>query len=363
MKYFFAFLISSLFWVNYDINGLRITDFTILLSIPFLLKNQNKLSKKLNGFFIFFILLIFFSAFIGILAPKNLEVEKLVFIYKYMSIGFVVYIFINSIRHLNKLHLIFSIILFILSFWVYYYYFIFETITFKSSRVSFPFSNSFEDSDAHLYSYVLIILYTIRCFKKTHKYFFVLESIFILGALALTGSRLGLILFPIVFIYTLFRDTKKFFSLNYLILVSGILIIGIYFVDILFQNDLIARATGFNFSGGSSISRQRKINIGIEQIFNTFPFGNGNISSEIRWFDNGFIQILVSFGVFPTILILFYLFLIKSKLNKHQLLSLLVLFLSFFSAEFFLTTRGLVPTVFMFVYAKYSNNNSEFQIK
>ena len=51
------------------------------------------------------------------------------------------------------------------------------------------------------------------------------------------------------------------------------------------------------------------------------------------------------------------------KLNKYQLLSLLVLFLSFFSAEFFLTTRGLVPTVFMFVYAKYFNNNSEFQIK
>ena len=151
------------------------------------------------GTALFFVILTT-SSLLGILFKNAFDIEGLFFFYKYFLLFYIPVIVnsanIDAYRHKYLMKILFYSYI-ALSAWVYVYgYLVYTGAIVGSLRVSFPFSTDYYLSDAHLYSSYLGIFFLATMFYW-HRFFnfpilvTIFMSIFLLGAIILTGSRTG----------------------------------------------------------------------------------------------------------------------------------------------------------------------------
>jgi len=249
-------------------------------------------------------------------------------------------------------------------FWTVFYVFFLKGFvsSFITSRVSFP-SFSYEQSDAHLYSYCFgFILASYVLFsheiKKMIPILIILSSIILLQ---FTGSRnyIIAIIFPLVFLYIF--DFLKFISKSFIFLSASITVVCFFvfivkdYVDLESLEYLYNRVYNFNLQDDSSASgRINKFLIGIDFFLKgPIVLGIPISSTPLIWFDGIIPSVLLQFGILGFIIILY--FTINSYLNlKDKRFKFLFLYIIIGNliTEFIYVTKGLVFSLLIFLILK-----------
>ena len=352
--------------INYSVGGMRILDmlfFLILLvSLPFVsLRRSNLLLVSL---FVFVFLL---SILFGFVLVGNFNVERLIFIYKYFYPFILILILYNLNLDLARLTTLLKFMFtshIILVLWVFIYIYLFSVGQLTGSfRPSFPFSNDYVTSDAHLYSSVLAIgtLFFTMCFKhiNSSKILFLIFSILSLTAMLLTGSRTGLLVYIIgMSMYLVFIKKRLLSVISILIFAFSLLSLFIIYFDMQIPDEFIRvidRVTSTDFSNDASfLSRINKLGIGVadsEKMY--FVFGTGVLHSSLIWYDSLIGVLMSHFGLLG--LVVFFLILYKlrentvnfaSKNNEKAAICTILLvcyILANLITEYFLLSRSVFP--------------------
>jgi hypothetical protein len=353
----------------------------------------------LASFLIFTLLLV--SSFFSIVSSYKINFTNIAFAYKYFFVIILPIIVVNTVRKESQKIMLIRI-LFInfvfLSSWVWIYLILRLIGIFHGSlRPSFPFSNEYNFSDAHLYasylSFFLVayILYIKRIFnhKLTIAILVILNSII---ALFLTGSRTSLIvtLSSMLFWYIaklihkisaarfhtyalkIFRKpnqrkkTIKIVFLFIIILVITALIIllaapkisrfSLDFTDFLSDvSKLVSRSIYFNLNEDQSfLGRIEKLKVAFsDSEYACFIIGKGFFSSLV-WYDNIFAALLAHGGFVMIYLVLIFSILILSKilrvpLSSNAKLAFITLLFNYFLSnlitEFVFVSRNSFPII------------------
>ena len=220
------------FPINYSWQSLRLLDiFSIvmfLIALPFVsIKKENLVIVSL--FFVIF----FFSILIGTFSIVEFDSKRLIFIYKYLYPFLLVLVFYNLNLNRFQLKTLVKYMFFthiFLVIWVYVYIYMVSVGQIHGSfRPSFPFSNDFLASDAHLYSSVLAIgtLFFTMYFKyiNSSKFLFLILS---LTAILLTASRTGILVYIIGMIMYLVFFKKNFLFVIFAFSLFSLIIIMLH---------------------------------------------------------------------------------------------------------------------------------------
>ena len=369
------------FPINYSWQSLRLLDiFSIvmfLIALPFVsIKKENLVIVSL--FFVIF----FFSILIGTFSIVEFDSKRLIFIYKYLYPFLLVLVFYNLNLNRFQLKTLVKYMFFthiFLVIWVYVYIYMVSVGQIHGSfRPSFPFSNDFLASDAHLYSSVLAIgtLFFTMYFKyiNSSKFLFLILS---LTAMMLTGSRTGILVYIIGMIMYLVFIKKNFLFVIFAFSLLSLIII--YFDMPLIPDELtrvVDRVTSSDFLNDESIKgRIQKLGIGLhdsEKMY--FVFGTGVLNSSLIWYDSLIGSLMSHVGLLG--FIVFFLMLYKLKKNTVNLASkdnekaaiftiLLVCYVfANFITEYFLISRGVFPIVVylsilhQYIKIEHSKNNN-----
>ena len=369
------------FPINYSWQSLRLLDiFSIvmfLIALPFVsIKKENLVIVSL--FFVIF----FFSILIGTFSIVEFDSKRLIFIYKYLYPFLLVLVFYNLNLNRFQLKTLVKYMFFthiFLVIWVYVYIYMVSVGQIHGSfRPSFPFSNDFLASDAHLYSSVLAIgtLFFTMYFKyiNSSKFLFLILS---LTAMMLTGSRTGILVYIIGMIMYLVFIKKNFLFVIFAFSLLSLIII--YFDMPLIPDELtrvIDRITNTNILNDESFKgRIQKLGIGLhdsEKMY--FVFGTGVLNSSLIWYDSLIGSLMSHVGLLG--FIVFFLMLYKLKKNTVNLASkdnekaaiftiLLVCYVfANFITEYFLISRGVFPIVVylsilhQYIKIEHSKNNN-----
>lgn len=344
----------------------RPNDIFSIILIIFTLKKW-KLDVTELFLWITFFVLIFFSSFLGLQVTNSFDLKNgLGFLYKF----FFIYAFKNSLfaiepdkKQLKIIYNLWYAVYYILMIWVFIYiYLVSNKLLAGSLQPSFPFSNDYRTSDAHLYSNYLtlsfIFFHLTRNFFKIPKIIRLIELILIFPAVILTGSRNGVLLIllslPVIIILS-FKNirylSKELLYFGAVFIISFILLLNIS-GDSRF---LLERA--FYFSVGSiSPGRIRKFQMAVQEASNSlYLFGVGLFSKRGIWYDGIHSQIIATGGI-TSLFIFFLLFLYywrkgvnSFRRKKIYYIFSVLLFLYFISnliTEWMLVSRSLIPFLF-----------------
>jgi hypothetical protein len=375
-KIVFLFLLLSIivYPINYSIGGLRLLDVSFLLMFIFSLKYIKV--RKINLLYILpFVIVFTISILIGsILSDNVINLTRIIFIYKYSFPFLLVMILYNL--NLNNLQLkkllnytFFSYIFLVL--WVYVYlYLVANGNIHGSSRPSYPLSNDYRVSGAHLYSSTLSVgLVFFVLFYKYTNYSKALLLLFLpvsLGAVLLTGSKSGLVVIIFSILFHSLLNIKKILSWTPSFFISLMLVMAIFYIGMPKSHMyLLERATTFNLNDESYLSRITKMFTGIKDAENTFFLvGTGILTSSLTWYDS-LIGILMShsgaLGFLSFFFILYYFWrntmLINVKKSEIKNIFTILFFgyiLANFITEFFLLSRSLFPVIiYLFITYQY----------
>ena len=325
-----------------------------------------------------FILLTFFaingaSIALATIGGASGDPESLIFVYKYFLIIILPMLMLSLLKNSFRIKIfeIMSLVSFVsLIIWSYYYVLAVEAGTiFGVSRVSFPGSDTFLRADAHLYSNYLAMSLLFYFLYLRHSFghnflFSILLIGFGFGAMVLTGSRNGILVFSlgILLWYFLTATSGRInISVRSGLRLSAFLIclaLGFFFlfeemVD--FFSSAAERAFLFQFSGDeSSEARIVQLSIAIDDwLSSSVLFGASILGASFRWYDTGLGILLVHFGLVGFIFLSLLMFLaikvltrdLSSPLSRVSLVLLLVYCFSNLITEFALVTRSLLPVV------------------
>ncbi|MEM5469869.1 MAG: hypothetical protein ACSHWZ_18730 [Sulfitobacter sp.] len=332
-----------------------------------------KLSKSLTITLLAIVLVITASILVNIASLGSLEIERLVFLYKYCVPLITAITFIATVRTDVRVKLTEKALLFgfmILLAWAYYYKAAIESGSILGvARLSFPGSSDFLVSDAHLYSNYLslgLIFYIVHL-KKTLHHHTIISTVIILstiGALILTGSRNGIIMLGIatlVWVFLAIASTKTKVRAPSLLkgVLGSFLLVAIAFSlppSVLeFLSNGMERALNFDFyNDASSLSRVAKFWVAVSDWKSTsLMFGASIFGASLAWYDSGLGIILVHTGLIGTFLVvgglLFFIFKIIKILgtpsnSARVTLTILVVYIASNAiTEFALVTRSALP--------------------
>jgi hypothetical protein len=390
----FIFFVLAIFAVpiNADFASLRLTDLFIVISVLFLV-GVNKIDKNVMGISIFLglvLILIILSQLFGLHYSRTFRFEGVIFFIKWLLIySSLIIIYFHLIKFDSNPQLIVKGVLFVfvvLSIWVYLYiYLVTSGVIHGSFRVSFPLSNDYLASDAHLYSSLLAILlfsyvFFLRILLDHNLYVSTLLTITGFIALFLTGSRGGLLMLfvgsiPMGFYY-LFVKKMTYLSLtklSFLLVTVGVFILYFSFIFEFSDNyqALVSRAINFDLtSDQSSQGRLHKLAVAIsETSYSGLFIGVGPFSAELDWYD-GLIAILISHGgilLLVTVLVSLSIFVFKvlgAKSNLYlKFLFFAIVSMYFVSnviTEYVFVTRSFFPVFIVIgLIVQYINDNNK----
>ena len=297
---FVLLLLSAIAYpINYSTVGIRILDIlfflSALVSLPFLTLKRNNLLLVLLFFLVFLI-----SILCGFILVGDFNSEKLIFLYKYFYPFALIFIFYNLNLDYTQLNTLLKCMLashVALVVWTFVYNYLVSTgQLYGSFRPSFPFSNDFLRSDAHLYSSVLAIgtLFFTMFFKHMYssKIAFLIFVVLSVAAILLTGSRTGILVYLIGMTMFLILIEKRLLVIIFaLIFLSSLTFLVINFSDIQIPDEyvrLIDRITSTDFSNDSSfLGRIHKLAIGLADSERAYFFiGTGVLHSSLVWYDS-----------------------------------------------------------------------------
>lgn len=317
MMFFLAIAFTP---IAYDVASIRVNDLFLMFSAFFFFAKKQVFDKSflLSICFCFSILIL--SIFIGQIEKGDMTLSGFVFFYKYAAVFLVAGLckeFFSDDLFLDKVVRSYFFVMIVLAIWVYCYIFLVTSGKVSGNfRPSFPFSRDYSESDAHLYSSTLAIMYSVYLFFMRNvlnhgNLYFIFVSIITVGAMVLTGSRGGLLIAGMAIIFfsmiSFFR-VVIYKKLSFFTLFSAILIIVcgfsiFYFfkekIDVDFSKLLVLFERAFNFDfvkDESSNLRIEFLQLAINDMMHGFYlFGVGPFASEKVFFD-GIISILISHG-------------------------------------------------------------------
>lgn len=374
-KYFF---IISLIILCLPINYAFLFDFFRLVdvfSIVLIILTFKKWKFDFTEAFLwlFFFIFIFFSSFFGFHNMNYLNlIDGLGFFYKYVFV-FTFWTSLSSLsvnqKQLKNIYSMLYIVYFFLLSWVFIYmYLISNKIIAGSYQPTFPFSNSYQKTDAHLYANYLVFSFVF--FHLTKKYFQlpkilrIIESLLIIPAIFLTGARNGVLLLFLSIIIIILLNLKKmknflnellYFLSTFIFAVVIILILILYFPSFSSNIEtLINRA--FSFGKDMSVGRITKFYQALnEASYGAYFFGVGLFSRQGVWYDGIHSQIISAGGFLA---FSFFIFICLHYWNKRKVyfttkplsyaysLMLFIYFISNFITEWALVSRSVIPFLF-----------------
>lgn len=296
------------------------------------------------------------SAISGVESAADLFIT-IAFFYKYIflvMLVFIVSLFLVDERGFLWFSLLFIFVYIFLISWGFFYKYGLQYFYsgYISPRISFP-SNNYEQSDGHLYSFVLgffvlTYMYFYRHFFRVPPFLsllLVFSSLFVLVA---TGSRTGVFLLSVLVFFRVFAELAlgcRVFrnSLVLVLLVVSFVLIWLKFGEEIraFQFDLV--------SDESSSSRVRKLSDAfVDYSKGYFVVGVGPAGASHIWYDGFFSALLVHFG--PLVFLLIFLLLVYvcisiSKVGSFSIKLLLFSMLGYvlggaLITEYILSSRG-----------------------
>jgi hypothetical protein len=388
------------FPINYSFAlSLRLFDILYILLFIVVLFTNPKVNKLLLILVIFIFIVFFISTLNGLIIKGPFETNKIVFVYKYFLIFSLPWVVVNIIKYDHQIRRINSLLLivyFLLCIWVYLYSYLLSNGTIIGNiRPSFPLSNDYIYTDAHMYSsylgfFLVAYMFYLRRYFNHRKPLTLFILINGLMAVIFTGSRTGIALvFLSIFIYLIYFLIKlpKFkisFSKRKLISLITTSIVFIFsllyfteYINDFYQNyeKLISRSLNFQLSTDqSSLGRIKKLELSIEDINLSGVFIGLGLSSSLIWHD-GLLSILLAHGgvILLISVLLFYWFIflslyIKIKNAKlevvklFRVLSLLVIIYFFANiiTEYIFISRNAFPILLLisnlYVSIKYKNS-------
>lgn len=372
---FFVLLCTSclLFTLNYElVLGFRPVDLILMLLITLSAFLNPKFDRNILLLLSVTFLIMCLSVICGVFVNGLSDIERFGFIYKYTLIIFIPVIIINLSLTLNKIKIIYNVLLIsfiFLSLWVMLYLYLLSQGVIKGAfRVSFPFSN-YNISDAHLYSSYLsffIIAYVLHIKRVLRHNFIIFCSILLLSftSMILTGSRTGVVIVALAFFFrslALLLNIRKMWIFVFLVLLLIVSMPIIKHISVSYlkeeQQKLLERAVSFELSGDrSSLSRLSNFKAALEEIdMSAYLIGVGPFSSASLWYD-GLASMIFAHGGFLLFLMIVFLLLTVNILaynnscrtGKHRefyvfaLLCFLYL-LSNMITEYVMVTRNALP--------------------
>ena len=361
-------IIPFLCFYNLEIiNGIGIVD--LLIDLLFIISLFTVKIDRTTFLFgsLCFSFMIFGLIFFHIFNPNETPNEiTLGFIYKNLKIVEILIFGLVLKKYGLKINIHKYLTLILVNFilWTVFYVFFLKGLisSFLSARVSFP-SFSFEQSDAHLYSYCfgfILASYVLFCneIKKITPILIILSSIILLQ---FTGSRnyIIAILVPLFFLY--FFDFIKFISKSFIFLPASIAVASVVvfvakdYVDLESLDYLFNRVYNFNLQDDSSASgRLNKFLIGIDYFLKgPMILGSPLGTTPVIWFDGIVPSVLLQFGIIGFIIIfsstLSYLLKLKDKRLKFLFLYIII---GNLITEFIYVTKGLVFSLLIFLILK-----------
>lgn len=238
------------------------------------------------------------------------------------------------------------------------------------TRLSFPGSDSFLSSDAHLYSSYLstmLLGYIFFLGKEFRHSFWKVAVILVLSiaALLLTGSRNGLLgvgVGLLVYFFLLLSGSVAIKLQNFLrIIAVCVFVMVIIYMSwaefVTYADELLIRATSFDgLQDESGLGRIAKAGVAVEEVLdsNVF-FGLGVFSASLIWYDGALSIAFAHFGLLGGVTVLgIVVFCFRyiqfrvpaSTPSGRAIFSILVayIFMSFIT-EFALVTRSILPTI------------------
>ena len=316
----------------------------------------------------------------------TIDIERVAFLYKYSVPLLVAIAFVSTAKTHRRIALVEKFLLaalLVLVGWVYYY----KSAVASGSiaglpRVSFPGSNDFLVSDAHLYSNYLamgLIFYALHLRRALQHSPAISVAIILTtcGALILTGSRNGIVsLFLAATIWIFLtvisgkattRKSSLIKSVAYLSLFLASAS-NFYALAIDFLSDSMERAFNFDFAGDTSaLSRLEKLSIAISDWeSNSFLFGSGLFNASLTWYDSGLGIILAHMGLIGLCIVAggvsFFVFVVvsrhgvRSSAARGTLTILAVYVFANGITEFALVTRNVLPAVLFILVPVVSEN-------
>ncbi|WP_312481515.1 hypothetical protein [Stutzerimonas nitrititolerans] len=303
-----------------------------------------------------FCFLFFASALSGVESAADLFVTS-AFFYKYIFLVMLVFIaslFLADDRGFFWFSLLFVFVYFFLISWGFFYKYGLQYFYsgYISPRISFP-SNNYEQSDGHLYSFVLgffilTYMYFYRHFFRVPPFIsllLVFSSLFVLVA---TGSRTGVFLLSVLVFFRIFVELTLGCRIFRNLLVLVLLVVSFVLMWLTFGEEV--RAFQFDlFSDESSSSRVRKLSDAfVDYSKGYFLVGVGPAGASHVWYDGFFSALLVHFG--PLVFLLIFLLLVYVCVSilkvgnfsiKLLLFSMLgYVFLGSLITEYILSSRG-----------------------
>jgi hypothetical protein len=392
-----AFFLLCLSVVLFPFNNsiflsMRFVDINLLLlMLIFLLTNPVLKFGDVILILMFFCILAI-SSVLGILLSADASLERTIFLYKYLLLFFIPIVVVGldltqqEIRRLYKL--LYYTFLF-LSIWAFIYIFlVLNGLIAGQLRVSYPFSDDFNVSDAHLYSSYLGFFFVAYAFylgrRLNHGILIYTFTLIISAAgIVMTGSRTGILMLCIAFVLKVpffmrkvYRLDKKAIAILMLIsvLVATIQVFASKLeVDVLESiSRLIERATNFNLiQDQSSLGRLGKLEIALQDVERGgWIFGQGILSSTLIWYD-GILSILMAHGGLSMIVLCCFFAIIfilrafnKARASKSYEKFYILLLLSFIYlisnliTEYAFITRNVFP-IFLFLSILYKEISNE----
>lgn len=351
-------ILVIIFPVNYEVvPSLRVFDIFYIFTF-FLFLFINFKVQKIYFLLVFWIsILLLLSMWNGYFQSKPIEIQKIVFVYKYFLLFTVPLLVSNIVNTPYRVKIINRLMIWIfiaLLTWVYLYLVLnhFGIIN-GNKRPSFPFSENYQIPDSHLLSSTLgfltvTYLFYWRIFFKHNIFISLLVTSNALFVLLFTGSRTGIVLivftvvvyFSYVFIKIKKIKLKKSNYLKYILFCIILISLFLFFQDKVFyiieKNIwLIERALNFDLENdASSQGRIAKLFISWNDLSASgYILGLGILSSSLIWYDgviaillaHGGILLLVSFLSF--IVLVIYKSYLYAKYNNQKIYFLIFLLL------------------------------------
>ena len=304
------------------------------------------------------------SSMLGTVHFGTFKVENLAFLYKWILPGITIYLLqthFETHSALRDLKFTIKLLTIGLSSWCIAYLPLLRSgFIVGNIRASFPFTDDFAVSDAHVLSSLLAVLFIYSFDDKRSLGNLVLLLLNFI-AIMFTGSRTGallVILFLSVrligLIYATVRSLKVsknllLFSLTVaLLLIASAPLITNYFASNDMASSLINRAVAINFSDESSSSRLNKLSIAWNQIneFNILT-GAGLVAARLTWYDNTLGIALAHGGLLLSggLLVVFLSIVFWYYKNQRFVLFVSLVLASQLITEHFLLSRYIIPTI------------------
>ena len=358
--------------VTYPFNYKVILFFRIvdIVSLIFIFLNFKKIQTTQLKIIIIIILALMISSIVGFYYNPYIQymgLHKLAYVYKFLVPLILFFILLNCKFENKSLRIFYRLLFYSYLILIFYNPFIelFDIIPRLINSHHFPLTylNS-NKGDKHVLGATLsfltffIILYRNLTFRKKiiiiDKFTLLILIISTLCGFYIDSITLILSCF-ICFSYILFFHIQHFFYKKKLIVYFRLILILLLFLLIISFVFIIWNSSNFfNLLINYPIIDLARFN----NLFYNFPinipsllFGSGIITSPL-FIDQGFLTLIHSFGLIPTIIILYFFFSSKSysNLNLDCKFFIYIIFLeNMFITEFFLLSRYILPLIIFYV--------------